>query len=215
MAAQVVLALQTIRSRTLPPFEPSVVTVGIVRGGERFNIIPGEVHLEGTVRTYSDTRVDGGAADARDPRRRDRGRRRRVTSSTTSRTRPPTVNDPARRPGLARCSSARRALPTCSVAPPTMGGEDFSYFAHEVPGFYFRLGVVKPGHAVRAISHAHLPRRRQRAPGRYPGDDRVWCSRTSKAAGRVESSRANRPQWNPSAARRVRTARGCAGNPTL
>jgi amidohydrolase len=54
MAAQAILTLQTIRSRNLSPFEPSVVTVGIVRGGERFNIIPGEVLLEGTVRTYNE-----------------------------------------------------------------------------------------------------------------------------------------------------------------
>jgi amidohydrolase len=40
MAAQAVMALQTIRSRNLHALEPSVVTVGIVRGGERFNIIP-------------------------------------------------------------------------------------------------------------------------------------------------------------------------------
>ena len=50
MASQVIMALQTIRSRNLSPLEPSVVTVGIVRGGTRFNIIPAEVHLEGTVR---------------------------------------------------------------------------------------------------------------------------------------------------------------------
>ena len=47
MAAQTITALQTIRSRNLSPLAPSVVTVGIVRGGTRFNIIPGEVHLEG------------------------------------------------------------------------------------------------------------------------------------------------------------------------
>ncbi len=41
------------RSRNLSPLEPSVVTVGIVRGGTRFNIIPDEVHLEGTVRSYN------------------------------------------------------------------------------------------------------------------------------------------------------------------
>ncbi|MEE8116014.1 MAG: amidohydrolase, partial [Gemmatimonadales bacterium] len=49
MASQAVMALQTIRSRNLSPLEPSVVTVGIIRGGTRFNIIPAEVHLEGTV----------------------------------------------------------------------------------------------------------------------------------------------------------------------
>ncbi|MDX1630987.1 MAG: amidohydrolase, partial [Thermoanaerobaculia bacterium] len=52
MASQAVMALQTIRSRNLDPRAASVVTVGIIRGGERFNIIPEEVRLEGTVRTY-------------------------------------------------------------------------------------------------------------------------------------------------------------------
>ena len=52
LAAQAVTALQTIRSRTLSPLAPSVVTVGMIHGGTRFNIIPGEVALEGTVRTY-------------------------------------------------------------------------------------------------------------------------------------------------------------------
>src|SRR5437763_2401337 len=51
-AAQAILALQTIRSRNLSGTEPGVVTVGVVRGGERFNIIPAEVLLAGTVRTY-------------------------------------------------------------------------------------------------------------------------------------------------------------------
>ncbi|MGD8700657.1 MAG: amidohydrolase, partial [Gemmatimonadales bacterium] len=54
MAAQAVMAFQTIRSRNLPPLQPSVISVGIIRGGERFNIIPAEVRLEGTVRTYDD-----------------------------------------------------------------------------------------------------------------------------------------------------------------
>ncbi len=145
MAAQAVMALQTIRSRTLPPLEPSVVTVGIIRGGERFNIIPAAVHLEGTVRTY-------------DPEVRDAVERRmgeildgitRAGGGTFDleyrRSSPATINDP----GL-----AARVLPSLAAVvgegnvleiDPTMGGEDFAVFANEVPGFYFRLGMVKPG----------------------------------------------------------------------
>ncbi len=52
MASQAVLALQTIVSRTLDPLQPAVVTVGMFHSGQRFNIIPAEVNLEGTVRTY-------------------------------------------------------------------------------------------------------------------------------------------------------------------
>ncbi len=52
MASQAVVALQTIVSRNLDPLQPVVVTVGMFHSGERFNIIPAEVRLEGTVRTY-------------------------------------------------------------------------------------------------------------------------------------------------------------------
>lgn len=145
MASQVVGALQTIRSRTLPPLEPSVVTVGMIRGGERFNIIPASVHLEGTVRTY-------------DPDVRDTVERRmaEILEGITragggefdfdyQRTTPATINDP----GL-----AARVLPSLEAVvgdanvleiDPTMGGEDFAEFANVVPGFYFRLGMVGPG----------------------------------------------------------------------
>jgi amidohydrolase len=145
LAAQAILALQTIRSRNLSAFEPSVVTVGIVRGGERFNIIPGEVLLEGTVRTYNEdvratverrmreildgiTRSGGGSFDL-------------VYKKNT----PTTVNDRALtetvRPLLERTLGADNV----KVVEPSMAGEDFAYFANQVPGFFFRLGVLKPG----------------------------------------------------------------------
>jgi len=52
IAAQLVLALQTIVSRERSPFEPAVVTVGSIHGGSKHNIIPDDVHLQLTVRTY-------------------------------------------------------------------------------------------------------------------------------------------------------------------
>lgn len=145
IASQAVTALQTIRSRTLNPLEPSVVSVGIIRGGERFNIIPEMVYLEGTVRTYSE--------EARNEVER---RMREILDGVTRagggsfaleyiRNTPATINDPelaARvRPTLEHTLRADAVL----TVDPTMGGEDFAYFANEVPGFYFRLGVVKPG----------------------------------------------------------------------
>ena len=146
MASQVVTALQTIRSRNLSPLEPSVVTVGIIRGGERFNIIPAEVHLEGTVRTFSD--------DAREEVKR---RITKILEGVTTagggsyeivqyqNNAPATINDPELalrvRPALENAVGAESVIETS----PTMGGEDFAYFANEVPGFYFRLGVVEKG----------------------------------------------------------------------
>ena len=145
MAAQAILSLQTIRSRNLSPFEPSVLTVGMIRGGERFNIIPAEVTLMGTVRTF-------------DPRVQDEVERRmraildgvmmagggRYTLDY-QRTTPVTVNDRAlsdrMRPTMVRLLGAENVP---DVAP-TTGAEDFAFFANQVPGFFYRLGTVKPG----------------------------------------------------------------------
>ena len=145
MAAQAVTALQTIRSRTLPALEPSVVTVGIIRGGERFNIIPMEVHLEGTVRTYDEEIRDVVES-----------RMHQIFSGITAagggsytldyeRGSPATINDAelgaAMRPTLERIVGAENVV----TLDPVMGGEDFSYYANEIPGFFFRLGQVVPG----------------------------------------------------------------------
>jgi amidohydrolase len=143
--AEAVMALQTIRSRNLSPFEPSVITVGIFRGGERFNIIPGEVLLEGTVRTYSE--------EVRSTVER---RMREILDGVTraneasyeldyQKNTPATVNDRALtqqvQPLLERIAGAGNV----KVVEPSMAGEDFAYFANEVPGFFYRLGVLKPG----------------------------------------------------------------------
>ena len=145
MASQAVMALQTIRSRNLSPLEPSVVTVGMIHGGERFNIIPGEVRMEGTVRTYS-TAVQG------EVERRMREILAGVAAAgggtfdlTYERGSPPVINDVALTermvPTIQRILGAANVLRVESA----MVGEDFSYFANEVPGLYYRLGVQKPG----------------------------------------------------------------------
>lgn len=145
MAAQVVTALQTIRARNLSPFTPSVVTVGIIRGGERLNIIPAEVKLEGTIRTF-----DPAVQDTVERRMREifDGISRAGGGSFTldiNRAYPVTVNDTAlaarMRPTLERVAGRGNVVPV----DPTTGAEDFSYFANAVPGLYFRLGSVKPG----------------------------------------------------------------------
>jgi amidohydrolase len=145
IAAQAVMALQTIRSRNLSPFEPSVITVGMIRGGERFNIIPGEVHLEGTVRTFSRA-----TQDTVERRMREilDGITRAGGGSYTmeyQRTTPVTVNNEAlarrMRPTIERVMGAANV----TEIPPTTVAEDFGVFANEVPGFFYRLGTVKPG----------------------------------------------------------------------
>ncbi|HEX5706916.1 MAG TPA: M20 family metallopeptidase, partial [Pyrinomonadaceae bacterium] len=54
VAAECVTAIQNIRSRRIDPLEPLVISVGSIHGGNRFNVIAGEVRLTGTVRTHND-----------------------------------------------------------------------------------------------------------------------------------------------------------------
>ena len=54
LAAQVIMALQTIVSRENSPLDPAVVTVGSIHGGTKSNIIPDEVTLQLTVRAYKE-----------------------------------------------------------------------------------------------------------------------------------------------------------------
>ena len=145
IAAEAIGALQTIRSRTLSPLEPSVVTVGLVRGGTRWNIIPERVELEGTVRTYSpatQATIERRMHEILDGVSRAGGARyeleyRRIT--------PVTVNDPALSAELARVLEGTLGTDRVVVQTPVMAGEDFAYFADAVPGFFFRLGTRPPG----------------------------------------------------------------------
>ena len=144
-AAQTITALQTIRSRNLSPLAPSVVTVGIVRGGTRFNIIPGEVLLEGTVRTYD--------PDVQDTVER---RMREIVDGITraaggsfeleyDRITPVVINDRDLSAWAVQVLGDVVGTDRVSLADPWMAGEDFAYLANEVPGFFYFLGTQKPG----------------------------------------------------------------------
>ena len=145
-AAQFVQALQTIRSRAFSGHEPGVVTIGSIHGGQRHNIIPAEVVLTGTIRTFKPEM--SALAEARL-----RAILKGVTEANGAtgeivryeRGAPATVNDTQLTKDTV--PSLERAVGKAHVTkiPPAMGSEDFSFFANEVPGFFYRLGQVKPG----------------------------------------------------------------------
>jgi amidohydrolase len=145
MAAQAVTALQTIRSRNMSPMEPGVVTVGMIRGGTRFNIIPEQVTLEGTVRSYSTATQDlverrmhtilGGLATAGGG----------GYDLVYERGIPVTVNDEDLTERVVPSLAAALGAENVQRIPPATVAEDFAFFATAVPGFYYRLGTLKPG----------------------------------------------------------------------
>ncbi len=144
-ASQVVLALQTIRSRNLSPFTTGVVTTGVFRSGDRNNIVAGEAYLEGTIRTFDDSVL---ATVQRRMREIFDGTTRAAGASFAldfEEPYPVLVNDSALaarfRPVLERVAGPGMVR----QAPPRTGAEDFSWFARAVPGLYVNIGAVPVG----------------------------------------------------------------------
>jgi len=158
-SAQVVLGLQTVVSRGIDiSREPAVVTVGMIKGGVRENIIPDSVEMRGTIRTF-----DEGMRDDVHERVTTlaeavaRGSRAGCTVCI-EKNYPVTVNDPALTelmlPTLQRVAGADKV----QLIPKVTGSEDFSYFQKLVPGMFFFVGVTRPEVDPAKAAPNHSPR---------------------------------------------------------
>jgi amidohydrolase len=142
VASQIVLGLQTIASRQLDvTLEPSIVTVGMIRGGNRSNIIPDEVEMVGTIRAFNEDM-------RRDIHRRIRHTAEAIAQSAGA-TAAVTVTDgydvTTNHEKLTERAVAtlRRVAGPANVFqnPKVTGSEDFSAYQKVIPGFFFFLGV--------------------------------------------------------------------------
>ncbi len=152
LAAQIVLALQTIVSREVAPGEPAVVTVGSIHGGSKHNIIPDEVRLQLTVRSYTDEVrqqtieaikriVRGQALAAGIPE--DHLPEVKLEDDFTA----ATYNDPELSEKLAGVFKRLFGDSNVIKKKPTMGGEDFGEYGRteaKIPIFMFFVGGVDP-----------------------------------------------------------------------
>lgn len=158
LAAQIVLALQTIRSREISPIEPSVVTVGSIHGGTKHNIIPDEVRLQLTVRSYSmDTRhklLDSIARIARGQGISAGLPETLLPEVKFSKESTPVLNnDPALIEKLRGVFAEWFGKDSAVDRKPTMGGEDFSRYGmteDKIPVCMFWLGVTPPNEVSEA-----------------------------------------------------------------
>jgi amidohydrolase len=153
VASHIVTSLQTVVSRSVSPLETAVVTVGSYHGGDAFNVIPDQVDLSGTIRTYD--------AQVRETVLR---RVREIVEGTAAahgasaelkiqHLTPAVVND-------ADVTQVLRASAEAVVGPEnvtsgerTMGSEDAAYFTQEVPGCYFLLGSANSDRGWDAPHH--------------------------------------------------------------
>ncbi len=152
LASRTIVALQGIVAREIKPTEPAVVTVGSIHGGTKHNIIPDEVRLQLTVRSYKDeirqqlkkaieriVRGEAVSAGAPEP----------IIDYTEGT--PSTYNDPAL---VARCVPIFQTMvgkDRVEAGEPVMGGEDFSFYGRAgVCAFMFSVGSVDPAKIARS-----------------------------------------------------------------
>jgi amidohydrolase len=144
-AARIVEALQTIVSREISPLDSAVVTVGSIHGGSAFNIIPKNVRLVGTVRSFT------ASAHETLPRKMERVVRGTAEAAGVTarleyrRINRPVVNDPDMAElviGVARRLVGEENVDTDTR---TLGGEDMSVYLDRVPGCFFFVGSAPEG----------------------------------------------------------------------
>ena len=158
-AAQVVLGLQTIVSRQVDiAREPAVVTIGVIRGGLRQNIIPDKCELLGTIRSFDEEMRDDIHERVTTLAEAIGKSARGSCDVCITKHYPVTVNDPALTAAMAPTLERVAGDGKCLVVPKVMGSEDFSLFQRVVPGLFFFVGVVPAGVEPTSVAPNHSPR---------------------------------------------------------
>jgi IAA-amino acid hydrolase len=152
LASQVVGALHTVVSRRIPPLDSGVISIGMIHGGTKENILAEKVELRGTVRSFK--------SEVRHTLLNEIDRVCQVARAmggdyhlSIRQGYPALRNDPA------LTAFALEVLPGLvgseAILPfePEMGSEDFSFFGQRAPACYIGLGIRPPGQPMRPAHH--------------------------------------------------------------
>jgi amidohydrolase len=159
VSSQIVLGLQTIVSRQVDlTTAPAVVSLGLIEGGNRTNIVPDQVRMGGTIRTFDPgmrkqiheriQRTVKGIAEAA-------GATAEVKIDPGN---PVTYNDPALTERMTASLKRVAAGDFAADAPVTTTSEDFSLYQQKVPGLFFFLGITPKGADPATVAANHSPR---------------------------------------------------------
>lgn len=157
IGAQIVTALQTIVARNVNPMDRSVITIGKINGGERYNVLANHMVMEGTCRNHSTA-----VRDMVEKRMEEiiKGIAEAMGATYTFRYvrgYSPVINSPEMvdliHETVTNLYGEEKANIPCE---PTMGGEDFSFFSEKVPSVYYRTGCHKEGTPVLSTHNEHL-----------------------------------------------------------
>jgi amidohydrolase len=152
-AAQVINLLQGIVSRNVSPLKSAVVTVASIRGGEAFNVIPSEVEMKGTIRTF-------------EPEVRDLVIKRfyRIVENVSvalecesnidiKSITPAVINDPDVTNRVQQVASKLLINDQLDFISTTMGSEDMAFILQQIPGCYFFIGSANKEKKLDASHH--------------------------------------------------------------
>jgi len=160
VSAQIISSLQSVVSRNVNVTEnPAVVTIGVIKAGTRFNIIPESAEMFGTLRYFT----EGDEKLVTENVRRIAIKTAEAYGATAevkipySNHYPVTFNDVALTAKMLPTLEATAGKENVLLRPPVTGAEDFSFFQQKVPGIFFFLGgMPKGGNSLTAPSH-HTP----------------------------------------------------------
>jgi amidohydrolase len=159
VASQIVLGLQTIISRQIDLTQAAaVISIGSISGGNRFNVIPDEVKISGTIRTLDEeirSLIHERIKMTAEKIAESEGATAKVTITKDV---PVTVNnEKLTKSSIPILRSVVGDSNLIEISPRTVA-EDFSFFSQKVPGFYFFLGVIPPDTPIDKIEANHSPR---------------------------------------------------------
>jgi amidohydrolase len=140
VAAQMVMAFQTIITRNRRPIDPGVISVTMIHAGEATNVVPDSCEMQGTVRTFSIETLDLIEQRMREVAEHTCAAFGATCEFSFKRNYPPTVNHPNETAFVQRVLGEIVGRENVQEFEPTMGAEDFSYFLQAKPGCYFMIG---------------------------------------------------------------------------
>jgi amidohydrolase len=151
--------LQTIVSRQVNiTKEAAVVTIGSIHGGNRFNIIPEEVEMVGTIRTLDEAMRD------------DIHKRIKTTAEMIAASQGASVQVEIEKPYAVTINDEELTalmVPTLKrvageanvkIRPKTTGAEDFAFYQQKIPGLFFFVGITPPGADLTKVAVNHSPK---------------------------------------------------------
>ncbi len=141
VASHIVVNAQSVVSRSIDPLKPAVVSFGIVKGGTAYNIIPGEVTLNGTVRSFESS-IQSLAEKRLKEIAEETCRAFGATAEFSyEKGYPALVNHGAMVDFVVDVARKTLGEECVKSIDPIMGGEDFAYFLQKVPGAFLFFGM--------------------------------------------------------------------------